>query len=82
MKNLEDCVERGRNRLLLTKAKLQQLGVSSSTLTKLKPVSQGTQAGVNEPSESDAQIVEKPQRDIITIPNDETDKAIRGNACI
>ena len=64
---MEKCISAGTDRLILAKAKLQVLGVSASSLNKMKPVSQGTQV---DPPDDDLQP-------IVSIPEDESDKALR-----
>ena len=64
---MEKCISAGTDRLILAKAKLQVLGVSASSLNKVKPVSQGTQV---DPPDDDLQP-------IVSIPEDESDKALR-----
>ena len=57
------------NRLLLTKAKLQNLGISTASLNKPKPISQGTQSDLNED--------EKGNQEIVVIEDTEADKAVK-----
>ena len=57
------------NRLLLTKAKLQNLGIFTASLNKPKPISQGTQSDLNED--------EKENKEIVVIEDTEADKAVK-----
>ena len=64
---MEKCNNAGTDRLVLAKAKLQVLGVSASSLKKIKPISQGTQ--VDPPADN--------LQPIVSIPEDESDKTLR-----
>ena len=57
------------NRLILTEAKLQNLGISTASLNKPKPISQGTQSDLNED--------EKGNQEIVVIEDTEADKAVK-----
>ena len=72
--DMEKCVSAGTDHLLLAKAKLQSLGVSSSNLKKMKPITQGTQ--VETPAASSHQPASSLQP-IVSIPEDESDIATR-----
>ena len=63
---MEKCVNVGTDHLLLAKAKLQSLGVSTSNLNKMKPVTQRTQIETMSSLQS-----------IVSILEDESDKAVR-----
>ena len=63
---MEKCIHVGTDHLLLAKAKLQSLGVSTSNLKKMKPVTQGTQV--------ETTVSLQP---IVNIPEDESDIAVR-----
>ena len=64
---IEKCINAGTDCLVLAKAKLQVLGVSTLSLKKMKPITQGTQV---DPPADDLQP-------IVSIPEDESDKAVR-----
>ena len=64
---MEKCINAGTDRLILAKAKLQVLGVSASSLKKIKPISQKTQ--VDPPADN--------LQPIVSIPDDKSDKALR-----
>ena len=72
--DMEKCVSAGTDCLLLAKAKLQSLGVSSLNLKKIKPITQGTQ--VKTPAASSHQPASSLQP-IVSIPEDESDIAMR-----
>ena len=73
------------DQMLLSKAKMQLLGVSASELSKLKPISQGTQAiaggsGATGTSTDSAIVVDidtSKTKQLVTIPDDENDEAIK-----
>ena len=82
IKEMDADVERARNRLLLSKTKMQQVNIVTQNLSKLRPITQGTQVeegemgGVgNVPGNIEATGVQ-PQN-IISIPDDEADLAVR-----
>ena len=59
----------------LAKAKLKILGVSTTELSKPKPISQGTQSDFKEPEKEKEK--EKESTDIVVIEESEEDKAVR-----
>ena len=64
---MEKCINALIDRLVLAKGKLQVLGVSTSSLKKMKPVTQGTQ--VDPPADN--------LQPIVSILEDESNKAVR-----
>ena len=71
LKNLKEQMQKAHDKMLLSKARLQHVGISTKDLNKLKPVSQGTQSIDSElkPVQTGAGIVE--------IPDDEDDVAVK-----
>ena len=65
--SMEKFVNAGTDRLLLAKAKMQSLGVSTSNLKKMKPITQGTQVETSAAS----------LHPIVSIPEDESDMAVK-----
>ena len=68
---MKKLMQKASDRLLLCKAKLQQVGISINELKKVKPVSQGTQI------DEDIQITGETPANIVEIPEDESDLAAK-----
>ena len=66
-------IDKCDQQLLLSKAKLQVLGISTKELNKLKPVSQGIQAEI--PNIQNVQ--DQQQQEILVIEDDEHDTAVK-----
>ena len=79
IENLNKTITKCDHQLLLSKAKLQVLGISTKELHKLKPVSQGTQAQMPD-IQQQPQQPQQPQRqqEILVIDDDEEDIAVKG----
>ena len=83
-KQLKESIQKCNDRLLLCKARLQQLGISGKSLSKVKPISQGTQFNMEEEIETKeiteaTKPVKSTEKDIqiLEIPDDEADKAVK-----
>ena len=75
-------VECARNRLLLSKTKMQQVNIAMQNLSKLRPITQGTQVEQGEMSGignvlGNIEITAVQPQNIISIPDDEADLAVR-----
>ena len=75
-------VEHARSRLLLSKTKMQQVNIAMQNLSKLRPITQGTQVEQGEMSgignvPGNIEITAIQPQNIISIPDDEADLAVR-----
>ena len=75
LKSLKEQIQRAHDKMLVSKVRLQHVGISTKDLNKLKPVSQGTQAIQSEVKPTETIPVDDEQ-DIVEIPDDETDIAV------
>ena len=74
---LEVLVDDTRNRLILTKAKLQNLGVSVNALAKLGQQVKSTGVGTHSTAVPAIRAPEDNQIPVLSIPDDEQDQAIK-----
>ena len=73
---LKEQIQRAHDKMLVSKARLQHVGISTKDLNKLKPVSHGTQAIQSEVKPTETIPVDDEQ-DIVEIPDDKTDIAVK-----
>ena len=77
LKSLKEQIQKAHDKMLVSKARLQHVGISTKDLNKLKPVSQGIQAIQSEVKPTETIPDDDEQDDIVEIPDEETDIAVK-----
>ena len=82
IKEMDADIECACTRLLLSKKKIQQVNIVTQNLSKLRPITQGTQVEQGEMNgieniPGNIEVTAIQPQNIISIPDDETDLAVR-----